>query len=421
MNRTKIKFKPLDGIDKVNSNVYNLLNILSGKGLFSFSKTITTVKCLINWERFSPTFSYFLEAFDNLYKLDWTGSQISNTVGNMILVFVAFFKIHSSKVYDVLKRDSKEYRLPKFIVVFLKAISIPIRSFTENNAFLIGRLNTDRSFEEIFNLILKMNKEELRNWISFSKTSVLFDKIDYFLRFKDELNEKFSTVLKAIDRLTEEGYSLQEAETIICMTILSKTNESCHPKHKGAFPMENVTFTQAHSKHMSIFRFSNIREFGDTRNTYQIDVASLKGLSESMMTIFSCFIYIFRPWFNTPDELMPRYEKVSLLGLNETNIWELYLSSSVVTRFPGNDGAPRRRRRTTPHGEEAQQPRPQPSPPANTVPNGSKIAFIDRWNDENFCQVEATENLLFQMIANGMFRIELVPLKDKSLKTCLVK
>jgi hypothetical protein len=322
-----------------NISVFSKLSNLVSGGFLNFARFINHLNCNIYCGHTFMGFQDFVKSYNNVYGWRTDSGQAATTLKHSIFMFIAFKHMHSSELFSYLQKSQHDFRFPEFVHCLFETIIVSVKSFSNNNSFVIGNLimHNFKLDEVLSELLDKAEKEDFSYFMNIFGGTVLETIFCH-----DRIRPAFYKVLandcvSFIDEIEKVGTCDSFDRNVISMLFIGRVFSNVeHSTAKDGVKRLNMTtqkYKQGSSQHLSIYRFANVNPtYADYE--YQVNMKSLDGLSENMLKLFVCFLFIFRPQFSFSSSVIAGFEPFGFSGVESSIHWELYLSCERIRPTP---------------------------------------------------------------------------------------
>lgn len=317
-------------------NPFTKLSGLVSSGLINFTRFVNHITCSIDKPSIfnDKSFRNFCLAYHNLYGWRTDTGHGASCLVKCLFAFIAFNRMHCTELFSYFQKSQQDYRFPEFVHTIFETIVKHVKSFTENNAHVVGSiLFKGRSTRDILTTLKQRAESKdvayflnifgetpLRSIFIHSRIQQSFFELLIF-----ECNrflEPYNTLGAKMDSVDRNNLDLLFVEYAFS-TLDIVTSE----KGKALLNMSVQKYDQGSSQHLSIYRFSQV-DSSNAGYDYMVSIKSLENLSEGMFKLFISFIFIFNPTFSVCSMVIGDYQPFNFSGVNSSKHWELYLGCS---------------------------------------------------------------------------------------------
>jgi hypothetical protein len=355
------------------TNVFSKLSSLVSSGLINFARFTNHITCFINVNELFCGFGAFCKAYNDIYGFRTDTGMAANTLKGALFMFIGFKRMHCSELFSFMQQSQYDFKFPEFIHCIFETIVVNVKSTTLSNSWIYGNLViTGMKLDEIMQLL--KDKAESKDEKFFLD---IFEGTGLEAAFLHSKNQAsfYTLLIKECDYFLVESATLDSVNrnnSWIVFITRAFLNIEQITSHVG-IPKLNISvqkYKNGSSQHLSIYRFAGIQ--GYSIYEYLINLKSLEGLSNNMLSLFVCFLFIFRPTFSIVASVLPGYEPFNFASVNEQACWKLYLSCSRIR-------PPRSRTRAREDSENQQTERVENTPSSeNNTSSCIDVGFIGR-------------------------------------------
>lgn len=269
-----------------------------------------------------PTeFSHFCHAFTSTYRVLMTSTSLVNVAASLVLLYSAFFIMHSNQFISYIHSRNKKLFCPSFIFPVLDRIIRPVRSKTKVTGWVYGELihcNQEVgnwAVEEIVTL-----KSQVPLYLE-SLQGTMLSKVAADAKLSDQFKARIEMLLSNIDSTSsnEDVFELILDSLEVLPEIIYNNDDK--------FEMTYINIEDLFQPHLGIYRYRNLRD-----QVYLTQAMSISNVNPNTQDLMACFLKIFSPDFNTStgdgsaQPIIPGDVLISVENTSLSECWELYLS-----------------------------------------------------------------------------------------------
>lgn len=290
---------------------------------------------VLRWENFNS----FLIGFSRLYKLSLSASTKYNSLTHLLLFYCALSLVHDSKFIQYLANNSKDVRIPQFLLTILKVIAMAVESRNKTVGYLNGNLivrqdvaSTLRSLKELC-VVPKEANFTYSGLYEIVAPTIFFSCVQDLRCFKVAVRH----ILETVSDLEVMMSDMNDHDVLLHM-ISNLDQTLYHPTNLEMFTGKIEYYI---SNKLGIYRFTN----SDSLHVFHVNQYTLSNIAPDSINMFSAFLRIFNPTFSMDTEglqpftttLHPGDVALSIENLGLTDAFHYYMSFSVSNPLTRND------------------------------------------------------------------------------------